>query len=100
MAEHGEPASSPPEENTSWNATPLRAPEPEYPKIARKLRREGKVLLEISVAPSGRVEAVTILEPCKWKELNQAAQQGIMRWEFAPPGKAVILQVPVVFSLE
>ncbi len=100
LAEQEEPASSAPEEKISWNATPLRAPEPEYPKVARKLRREGKVLLEISVAPSGKVEAVKILEPCPWKELNQAAQQGITRWEFAPPGKAVILQVPVVFSLE
>ena len=84
----------------AWNTTPLRAPEPEYPKIARKLRREGRVLLEIDIAPSGKVERVHILESCRWKELDEAARKGIAQWEFAPPGKAVSLKIPVIFSLK
>jgi len=85
---------------TPWHATPLQAPEPAYPKIARKLRREGEVLLEIRIAPSGKVGGVTVLEPCRWQELNEAAREGLSRWEFAPPGRTVTLRVPVIFSLE
>ncbi len=85
---------------TPWRATPLQAPEPAYPKIARKLRREGEVLLEIRIVPSGKVGDVMVLEPCRWQELNEAAREGLSRWEFAPPGKTVTLRVPVVFSLE
>lgn len=69
---------------------------PEYPSIARQLRLEGVVELEVLVAESGAVEQVNIISgnPVLTKPAAEAAK----KWKFAPSqeaGKAVKALAPI-----
>lgn len=65
-------------------------PQPDYPPMARQLKLQGRVELEISISPSGAVGDVKILtgNPA----LTGAASSAVKRWRFEPftaEGKAV-----------
>jgi len=77
---------------------------PEYPRIARAKRIEGRVLLMVIVDESGKVEDnVTILDSIPM--LDQAAIDAIHQWSFTPGRDAdgdpvrVRLKVPIRFTL-
>lgn len=71
----------------------LSKPQPEYPPIAHQLKVEGRVDLEVSIAPDGTVENVKILTGDA--TLTGAAVNALKRWRFEPfavdgkPGRAV-----------
>jgi periplasmic protein TonB len=83
----------------------LRAPEPEYPRIAKRMGEEGRVLLRVLVNEKGRAERAEVQKTSGSTRLDEAAQQALMRTLFKPhteDGKpvAVFAIVPITFNLD
>jgi len=81
-------------------------PPPPYPLVARRLGKEGLVLLEVVVAPDGRAAAVRVLRSSGFPPLDDAAVTTVRdRWRFVPArqGGAPVesrVTVPIRFRLE
>jgi TonB family protein len=74
---------------------------PDYPPIAKQLKIEGAVELEVLVAESGTVEKVNIVSGNP--VLTRPASDAVKKWRFAPftsDGKAVKAMVPVSMSFK
>jgi len=79
-----------------------RQVEPGYPSIAQRARVQGNVILDVTIAPAGRVNNVQILRSIPL--LDQAAIEAVKQWEFAPTvvngvAMPVIMTVTVSFTL-
>ncbi|MPY72106.1 MAG: TonB family protein [Alphaproteobacteria bacterium] len=78
---------------------------PPYPAPARRSGIEGKVLLRVQVAASGRTEGVSVLESSGHALLDRAARRAVAAWRFAPATLAGLpvsgsVDIPVVFRLK
>jgi TonB family protein len=74
---------------------------PEYPALARQLKIEGAVELEVLVAESGTVEKVNIVSGNPM--LTRPASDAVKKWKYAPftaDGKTVKALVPVSLSFK
>ncbi len=74
---------------------------PEYPALARQLKIEGAVELEVLVAESGAVEKVNIVSGNP--VLTRPASDAVKKWKYAPftaDGKTVKALVPVSLSFK
>jgi len=82
------------------NAVTTKVP-PEYPAIARQLKIEGAVELEVMVTEAGAVEKVNIVSGNP--VLTRPASDAVKKWKFAPftaEGKTVRAVVPVTLSFK
>jgi len=82
------------------NAVTNKVP-PEYPAIARQLKIEGAVELEVVVTETGMVEKVNIVSGNP--VLTRPASDAVKKWKFAPftaEGKTVRAVVPVTLSFK
>jgi TonB family protein len=82
------------------NAVTSKVP-PDYPAIAKQLKIEGAVELEVLVAESGAVEKVNIVSGNP--VLTRPASDAVKKWKYAPftsDGKAVKALVPVSLSFK
>ena len=75
---------------------------PEYPQIAKQLKLEGAVDLEVTVAESGVVEAVKIVSGNP--VLTRPAVDAVKKWRFEPQtdgGKPIkaLAEVTISFKL-
>ena len=81
-------------------------PPPPYPLVARRLGKEGLVLLEVVVAPDGRAAAVRVLRSSGFPPLDDAAMTTVRdRWRFVPARQGGTpvesrVTVPIRFRLE
>lgn len=80
-------------------------PKPAYPLEAREHGEQGRVLLSIHIAPSGRPAEVDIITSSGFQILDQAAQTAVQHWQFNPAeanGKPVasVLLFPIMFQLD
>lgn len=76
-------------------------PQPEYPPIARQLKLEGRVELEVSIAPDGSVDNVKVLTGNA--ALTGAAESAVKHWRFEPftaDGKAVRAVASISFTFK
>ncbi len=77
--------------------------DPEYPALARKAGREGRVVLRVLIGADGHVKSVTVVraEPPDFG-FEQAAVEAVQQWVYSPPGEGVDTWFfqPVRFSLE
>lgn len=64
-------------------ARTLRRVHPEYVPVALKARISGSVVVEVTVAPEGRVLSTRLLKPLPFG-LDKAAVEAANRWTFAP----------------
>lgn len=74
---------------------------PEYPAIARQLKLEGVVELEVTLAESGGVESVTIVSGNP--VLTKPASEAVKKWKFTPQnegGKPVKAVAPVSITFK
>ncbi|HXM24368.1 MAG TPA: energy transducer TonB [Terriglobales bacterium] len=74
------------------------APDPEYPKGARKGKLQGRVFLCATVDPEGRVSDVVVVKTLT-AEFDQSAAKTVRKWKSKPgskDGKSVAVQVNVV----
>lgn len=87
-----------------FSAAYLNNPPPDYPRLSRRLREEGKVMLKVQVSASGQAQSVAVSTSSGYPRLDQAAVDAVKRWRFIPaksgndPVAASVL-VPLVFSL-
>jgi len=82
------------------NAVTAKVP-PDYPAIARQLKIEGAVELEVVVTEAGVVEKVNIVSGNP--VLTRPASDAVKKWKFAPfisDGKPVKAVVPVSMSFK
>ncbi len=82
----------------------LNNPPPAYPLEARLSRREGTVLLIVTVNEEGRSAEVAVLRSSGDKAMDRAAVAAVTRWTFHPAmagGRTVAARarVPVRFRL-
>jgi protein TonB len=86
----------------AYGANPL----PPYPMIARRLGKEGVVLLEVLVAPDGRAADVRLLKSSGFTPLDDSAMTTVReRWRFVPARRGGTpvesrVTVPIRFRLQ
>lgn len=79
-------------------------PRPRYPRMARKRRYEGTVILNVLVNKNGRVDNLMLFESCGYNILDNAALEAVRDWTFEPGKEGdkpveMWVQVPVRFEL-
>ena len=79
-------------------------PRPEYPAEARRLRQQGRVLLEVEVSAEGQPASVSLKRSSGVASLDAAALAAVRRWTFEPARTAGLpvaarVEVPVQFDL-
>jgi protein TonB len=84
---------------------PVYAPRPAYPKPARRLGLEGRVLLGVWVSAEGIPDAIVVRQSSGHEILDDSAKAGVRKWRFdvgADEGKLASrwVDLPVVFRLE
>lgn len=78
---------------------------PRYPRKARKLGLEGRVILRVRVDEHGNATSVMIAQSSGHDILDRAARKAIGRWRFLPAEQrgrslASTIEIPVSFRLE
>ncbi len=93
-------------ETAEVSARPLYAMNPplHYPRLARRMGKQGVVLLEVVVSASGMVTDVKVASGSGSELLDAAALDAVRGWRFAPGlrnGRPVVMRVrvPVRFEL-
>src|SRR5207253_1575822 len=80
-------------------------PPPPYPLVARRLGKEGVVLLEVLVAPDGRAMDVRMIHSSGFAPLDESAVTTVReRWRFVPARRDGVpvesrVTVPIRFRL-
>lgn len=79
-------------------------PAPPYPRISRRLKEEGTVLLDIYILANGQVGEMRIKQSSGFTRLDQAARAAVAKWRYQPArkkGQAIAFWYvqPVYFSL-
>lgn len=97
-----EPAPQPPgaaaKDSVAASAVPVSAPvlnatayynaPPLYPRLSRKLREQGTVVLQLTVLASGKVADVTVQQSSGYPRLDQAALSAVQHWRYQPAQRA------------
>lgn len=88
----------------STEATGIHNQAPVYPKLSRKRKEQGTVLLLLLVNSLGQVAEIKIKQSSGFDRLDQAALQAVKKWQFSPAkqdGKAIDYwyEMPMNFSL-
>lgn len=102
-AQGSEPAPEPPATGSPAEVTPpevLSRTDAAYPSRALEERREGTVVLLVTVGREGEVQEASVLESLG-DELDQAAVVAVRSWRFAPArrgGEPVVSRIRVPFS--
>ena len=83
----------------------LNNPRPEYPRLARRMGEQGRVLLNVFVNAAGQAEKVEIRTSSGYASLDQAARNAVQKWKFVPARKGdqpigAWVVVPISFVLE
>jgi periplasmic protein TonB len=86
------------------DASHLNNPPPAYPSLSRRMREEGKVLLDVHILEDGRVGEIKLRRSSGFSRLDQAALSAVKRWRYVPArqgGKAIAYWYvqPVQFTL-
>jgi len=86
------------------DASRMRSLSPKYPRLSRRLREQGTVLLEMLVLPDGSVTELRVKTSSGFERLDQAALDAVKSWRFLPArrgGEAIAYRYvqPIEFSL-
>ena len=82
----------------------IRAPQPVYPSMARRMGESGIVMLRVLIGEKGQAEQVTIQKSSGSEKLDEAGRQAVLRALYKPyieDGKAIPVYalVPINFQL-
>ncbi|MEW5903235.1 MAG: energy transducer TonB [Pseudomonadota bacterium] len=88
-----------------YRADYLNNPRPPYPRVARRMGYQGRVVLNVEVLAEGLAGEVKLQSSSGYDILDNAAIQTVKTWKFAPArrfGQPVTqwFLVPIKFSLE
>jgi len=78
--------------------TLLQRSNPEYPAVAKQLRIQGAVVLQIVIDPDGRVSDARLASGSD--VLADAAKTAVKKWKYEPSSESSVAFVRVVFSLD
>ncbi|WP_020183967.1 energy transducer TonB [Methylotenera sp. 1P/1] len=83
----------------------LQNPEPEYPRMSKRLGEQGRVLLHVVVDTAGKPTEVTLKKSSGHERLDEAAIEAVKGWRFIPAMRNKValiaaVDVPVKFSLQ
>ncbi|HYA86150.1 MAG TPA: energy transducer TonB [Nitrospirota bacterium] len=67
-----------------FDAAYLKNPKPQYPLIARRMKLEGTVILQVLVSSEGKPEIVRLGKSSGSSVLDQAALTAVQGWSFIP----------------
>lgn len=88
-------------------AKPLfrRNPPPRYPRLARKRKYQGVVILEVFVNQEGSVGDIKVFKSSGYAILDKTAMKTVKKWEFEPGKRGdenvgMWVRTPVRFQLE
>lgn len=86
------------------DASRMKSLSPKYPRLSRRLREQGTVLLEMLVLVDGSVTELRVKTSSGFERLDQAALDAVKSWRFLPArrgGEAIAYRYvqPVEFSL-
>jgi protein TonB len=75
-----------------------------YPPLSRRLREEGRVLLDVHILADGSVGEVRLRQSSGYERLDEAALDAVRRWRYVPARRgdepvATWYVQPVAFSL-
>jgi len=104
-ATRSSPAPAAPVTAARFDAAYLNNPPPTYPRVSRRMREEGRVLLRVLVTSDGTPGRIELSESSGSSRLDQAAEAAVASWRFVPArqGERAIdawVIVPIVFKLE
>lgn len=79
-------------------------PPPTYPRLSRRLREEGTVMLELLVLEDGSVTELIVKTSSGYPRLDKAAVKAVSKWRYVPASRggetiAFRYQQPVQFSM-
>lgn len=88
-----------------FDAAYLNNPRPDYPKAAKRMGEQGKVMLRVLVSVAGAPEKVEIGTSSGSRRLDDAARLAVEQWKFVPARQgdlpvAAWVIVPITFALE
>lgn len=77
---------------------------PVYPKLSKRLKEQGTVILSMLISAQGRIEALSIKKSSGFSRLDQAALSAAAKWRYEPAtinGKAIsnTYLMPIEFKL-
>ncbi len=77
---------------------------PVYPKLSKRLKEQGTVILSMLISAQGRIDAISIQESSGFSRLDQAAMLAAAKWRYEPAtinGKAIAntYLMPIEFKL-
>jgi protein TonB len=80
-------------------------PTPNYPRVARRRRYEGTVLLDVLVDPTGNAAQVKVIQSSGYALLDRSAAADVGQWRFKPARRGsrpveMWVQVPVRYQLD
>jgi protein TonB len=83
----------------------LRAPQPAYPTLSRRLREQGKTLVRVLINTEGLAEKAEIQQSSGFARLDEAARQAVLNALFKPFAEngqpvAVYAVIPIQFHLD
>lgn len=90
---------------TIGDAAHLNNPAPRYPRLSKRLREEGLVILELLVLADGSVTEVKIKTSSGYIRLDKAALEAVKKWRYRPATRnglvtAYRYQQPIEFSMK
>jgi len=90
--------------SASYSIGSLGNKPPSYPERARRNEFEGRVLLRVTVSPSGKSKTITLKTSSGFTILDEAAKAAVKAWRFVPAKRAGVavsatIDVPIVFRL-
>lgn len=89
----------------SSDAAYLQNPAPAYPAMSRRLREQGKVVVDVLIGADGSAQQARLKHSSGYDRLDQAALETVQRWRYVPGRKggvamAMWFSVPINFVLE
>ncbi len=80
-------------------------PPPKYPRRARRMGLEGRVMLEVLISAKGQVDELRVLQSSGHKVLDRAALSAVRKWRFEPGTKdgrknKMWVRIPIHFDLQ
>ncbi|MEJ2629885.1 MAG: energy transducer TonB [Acidihalobacter sp.] len=66
------------------DAAHLNNPPPPYPSLSRRLREEGRVVLDVYILADGRVGEIRLRRSSGHPRLDEVALDAVRRWRYVP----------------
>lgn len=87
-----------------FDAAYLSNPAPAYPRLAREMGEQGRVVLRVRVNVGGRPDEVRLFRSSGYERLDHAALEAVSSWRFVPARRgedtiAAWVLVPIAFNL-